>query len=57
VIVFGEYVYGEKPPWKRLETDRCATTVTNGELEESLLPHLPVVRQRAALADIEPLLE
>jgi lipoprotein-anchoring transpeptidase ErfK/SrfK len=56
VIVFGAYIYGEKPPWKRLETDHCATTVTNGELEETLLPHLPVIRQRAALAAVDPLL-
>jgi lipoprotein-anchoring transpeptidase ErfK/SrfK len=57
VIVFGAYIYGEKPPWKRLATDHCATTVTNGELEETLLPHLPVIRQRAALAAVDPLLE
>jgi lipoprotein-anchoring transpeptidase ErfK/SrfK len=57
VIVFGEYIYGEKPPWTRLATDHCATTVTNGELEETLLPHLPVIRQRAALAAVDPLLE
>jgi lipoprotein-anchoring transpeptidase ErfK/SrfK len=57
VIVYGAYIYGEKPPWKRLETDYCATTVTNGELEETLLPHLPVIRQRAALAAVDPLLE
>jgi lipoprotein-anchoring transpeptidase ErfK/SrfK len=57
VIVFGEYIYGQTPPWKRLETDNCATTVTSGELEETFLPHLPVIRQRAALADVDPLLE
>jgi lipoprotein-anchoring transpeptidase ErfK/SrfK len=57
VIVFGEYIYGEKPPWKQLATDYCATTVTNGELEETLLPHLPVIRQRAAPGAVDPLLE
>jgi lipoprotein-anchoring transpeptidase ErfK/SrfK len=57
VIVFGEYIYGETPPWKRLATDHCATAVTNVELEETLLPHLPLIRQRAALADVDPLLE
>jgi lipoprotein-anchoring transpeptidase ErfK/SrfK len=56
-IVFGEYIYGERPPWKQLATDHCATTVTNGELEETLLPHLSVIRQRAALAAVDPLVE
>jgi lipoprotein-anchoring transpeptidase ErfK/SrfK len=57
VIVFGEYIYGEKPPWKQLLIDHCATTLTNGELEETLLPHLSIIRQRAALAAADPLLE
>jgi lipoprotein-anchoring transpeptidase ErfK/SrfK len=56
VIVFGEYIYGETPPWKRLATDHCATTLTNGELEETLLPHLPLIQQRAALPAVDPLL-
>jgi lipoprotein-anchoring transpeptidase ErfK/SrfK len=37
VIVFGEYRYGEKPPWQQLEIDSCATTVTSSELEEAIL--------------------
>ncbi|MBO0722511.1 MAG: L,D-transpeptidase [Blastocatellia bacterium] len=39
VLVFGEYSYGEKPPWKQLMTDSRATTVTKVELEEALLPY------------------
>ncbi len=43
VIVFGEYAYTEKPPWKLLVTDLCATTVTSGELEETIRKHFPYI--------------
>jgi hypothetical protein len=49
VIVFGEYAYGEKPPWQQLDTDPCATTVTSGELAETLRPYLWTVLQRASV--------
>jgi lipoprotein-anchoring transpeptidase ErfK/SrfK len=57
VLVFGEYVYGEKPPWQQLATDNCATTVTSGELEEALLPHLSVIREKVGMAPVDPLVE
>jgi L,D-transpeptidase-like protein len=57
VIVFGEYEYGEKPPWKQLDSDSCATTVTGGELEAMFLPYQNIIRQRASVSAIDPLLE
>jgi L,D-transpeptidase catalytic domain len=44
VIVFGKYAYGYQPPWKLLVTDICATIVLDKELEETLQPHLPIIR-------------
>jgi lipoprotein-anchoring transpeptidase ErfK/SrfK len=57
VIVFGEYGYGVKPPWKQLDTDSCATTMTSGELEAMFLPYQNIIRQRASLGAFDPLLE
>ncbi len=47
VVVFGDYAYGEAPPWKRLAEDPRAATVGAGELEAALLVHAPVIAGRA----------
>jgi hypothetical protein len=36
VVVFGEYGYGRRPPWKRLPEDPGAATLSPREIEEAL---------------------
>ncbi len=40
VIVFGDYAYGETPPWKKVLDDPHAATVTLDEIEAMLRLHL-----------------
>ncbi|MCI0491248.1 MAG: L,D-transpeptidase [Blastocatellia bacterium] len=47
VIIFGDYNYGAKPPWKRLADDPVAATVEPSEIEEHTKQHLPVIESRA----------
>ena len=47
VIIFGDYHYGAKPPWKRLADDPVAATVTQSEIEEHTKRHLPLIESRA----------
>ncbi len=44
VIVFGDYAYGQPPPWKRLATDPLATTLTLDEIDTMLREHLPALQ-------------
>jgi hypothetical protein len=44
VVVFGQYAFHDRAPWKRLDADSTATTVTLDEVEEALELHLPRVR-------------
>jgi len=41
VIVFGKYDYGKQPPWKNLDTNYGASSVTGNELEEAIRLDLP----------------
>lgn len=47
VIIFGDYQYGAKPPWKRLADDPMATAITPSEIEEYTKRHLPLIESRA----------
>src|SRR5262245_44280174 len=47
VIVFGKYDYGKQAPWKHLATDHNAASVTGSELEEAILPDLPIIQESA----------
>jgi hypothetical protein len=46
VVVFGDYAFGQTPPWKQLAEDPRAASVTITEIEEALRPHLPVIAER-----------
>lgn len=46
VIIFGDYAYGKKPPWKQLLDDPRAANVSAQELEEALGKHWPVIQAR-----------
>lgn len=46
VIIFGDYAYGKRPPWKRLIEDPQATTIRGEEIEEALRAHRPMIDQR-----------
>lgn len=39
VIVFGDYAWGKKKPWKQLYLDPKATTITEQQLNEIIGPH------------------
>ena len=47
VEIFGDYAYGQKPPWKRLHDDPLAASVSVSEVEEALRPHLSLIQERA----------
>ncbi len=47
VLVFGDYAYGQPAPWKKLESDPKAATVSIAEIEEALQKHLPTIEARA----------
>jgi lipoprotein-anchoring transpeptidase ErfK/SrfK len=46
VIVFGDYLYGPRPPWKRLAEDAQAASVTTEEVEKAVQKYLPVIVER-----------
>jgi hypothetical protein len=41
VVVFGEYAWDRRPPWRELWRDSTATDVSAGEIEEALIRWLP----------------
>ena len=41
VLVFGEYGFGRRPPWKSLPDDPRAADVPLAEVEEALRRYLP----------------
>lgn len=41
VVIFGEYGFGEEPPWKRLPADPAAAAVAPGDLGRTLATFLP----------------
>ncbi|HKA23517.1 MAG TPA: L,D-transpeptidase, partial [Candidatus Eisenbacteria bacterium] len=43
VLVFGDYAWGERAPWKKLGDDPLAATVSEGELSEPLRLVVPAV--------------
>lgn len=47
VVIFGDYSYGERPPWKRLADDPAATVISIAEIEESLNQYAPAIASRA----------
>ena len=51
VVIFGDYSYGEKAPWKRLEVDPYATAVRTAEIEQVLRQYLPTIQARVRQRD------
>lgn len=47
VVVFGDYAYGERPPWKRLASDPHAATVDVTEVVSAIEPHAALIAERA----------
>jgi hypothetical protein len=47
VIVFGDYSFATRPPWKRLLEDPAATAIPIHEIEEALRPSRPTILERA----------
>jgi hypothetical protein len=47
VIIFGDYSYGEKPPWKRFVSDPNAAALSQSEIERAVNQHLPAIRAHA----------
>ena len=52
VIIFDEYVYGQAPPWKRLDADPKSASVSIDEVEKLLTRHLPVIEARSQEREI-----
>lgn len=52
VLVFGDYIYGQTAPWKKLESDPKAATVSIAEIEEALQKHLPIIEARAEAREL-----
>ena len=48
VIVFGNYAYGKKAPWKNLSKDPTATNVSVEELTTALTPYTDAIQQASA---------
>jgi hypothetical protein len=46
VVVFGDYDYGNPPPWHRLEEDPTAASVDSEEIARALDPYLWVLEKR-----------
>lgn len=46
VVIFGDYSYGQTPPWKQLPDDPHAANVTVSEVEAELLKHLTTIQER-----------
>jgi hypothetical protein len=47
VVIFGDYSYGEKAPWKRLAEDRNAASLSVAEIEDGLRKHMPKIETQA----------
>lgn len=47
VLIFGNYVYGEKPLWKKLAEDPRATAVSIDETDRALSPHMTTIASKA----------
>ena len=41
VVIFGDYAYGKKPPWKKLAADPQATDIHQAELDSTIDTYLP----------------
>ena len=54
VLLFGEYGYGQKPPWKHLPEDPSATTITDSEINEQLDLYLPEIQSKTLTESILP---
>jgi lipoprotein-anchoring transpeptidase ErfK/SrfK len=54
ILIFGEWAFGRRPPWRRLADDPLAATVSVAEIDSALAPHLAAIleggRTRRALA-------
>jgi hypothetical protein len=48
VIVFGDYAFGKRAPWKNLATDATATTLTVEELTKVVEAHSATIDDEAA---------
>lgn len=51
VIIFGNYKFGKRRPWRALPEDNNATSLSREELEKELVNHLPTIVSRQALKD------
>jgi len=56
VVIFGDYIYGEKPLWKRLADDPGATAISAAETTNALNKHLATIeiKARARPANTSP---
>lgn len=49
VIVFDEYAYGQRPPWRRLPEDPNADKVTTAELDALIATYRPTLNERMGI--------
>lgn len=47
ILIFGEYAFGHRRPWRRLLDDPLAATVAAAEIDGALAPHVATVAERA----------
>ena len=54
VIVFGDYQWGGKKPWKNLISDPSANDISAEEMEETIKPHLnKILREQKNREEVE----
>ena len=49
ILIFGDYAFGKRRPWKKLLEDPVAASVGIAEIDSALAPHLPALNERAAV--------
>lgn len=49
VIIFDQYAFGQRAPWKRLSQDPNAHKVSSSELEAAIAMHKPTIDERLGI--------
>jgi L,D-transpeptidase catalytic domain len=49
ILIFGDYAFGKRRPWKRLIEDPSAASVSIAEIDSALVLRLPALNERAAV--------
>jgi hypothetical protein len=49
ILIFGDYAFGKRRPWKKLLEDPTAASVSVAEIDSTLAPHLSALNERAAV--------